>query len=62
MIDESVEFAEQVGWFTCLISKRVDLRPLKKRLVRCGATQVEIIHMSQAQKVSRLIAWNFDAA
>lgn len=62
MIDESVEFAEQVGWFTCLISKRENLRPLEKRLVRCGATQVEIIHMTQGQKVSRLIAWNFDAA
>ena len=62
MIDESVGFAGQVGWFTCLISKRENLRPLKKRLVQRGAKQVEVIQMSQGQKVSRLIAWNFHGA
>jgi 23S rRNA (adenine1618-N6)-methyltransferase len=59
MIQESVEFAAQVRWFTCLISKRENLRPLKKQLAHCGAQQVEIIQMSQGQKISRILAWNF---
>jgi 23S rRNA (adenine1618-N6)-methyltransferase len=59
MIQESVEFAQQVRWFTCLISKQENLRPLKKRLAHCGAQQVQIIQMSQGQKISRLLAWSF---
>ena len=59
MIRESVEFASQVGWFTSLVSKGENLRVLKKLLGQCGAKQVREIPMSQGQKVSRLLAWNF---
>ncbi len=59
MIEESVEFAGQVHWFTSLISKAGNLRPLKRVLKQVGAKQVEVVQMSQGQKVSRFIAWSF---
>lgn len=59
MISESVEFAANVGWFTTLVSKGEHLPVLKKVLTQCDAKQVEVIPMSQGQKVSRLLAWRF---
>ncbi|MFQ3226131.1 MAG: 23S rRNA (adenine1618-N6)-methyltransferase [Lentimonas sp.] len=59
MIRESAEFAAQVGWFTSLVSKGEHVRLLKQVLAQCGATQVVVIPMSQGQKVSRLLAWEF---
>jgi 23S rRNA (adenine1618-N6)-methyltransferase len=60
MIRESVGFAEQVGWFTSLVSKGENLWLLKNVLGQCGAKQVREIQMSQGQKISRLLAWSFD--
>lgn len=59
MIKESVGFADQVCWFTSLVSKGDNVQPLKLQLNKLGAKQVEVINMSQGQKVSRLIAWSF---
>lgn len=59
MIRESVEFAANVGWFTTLVSKGEHVRLLKKVLAQCDAKQVEVVPMSQGQKVSRLLAWRF---
>ncbi len=59
MASESVEFAEQVCWFTSLVSKSENIRPLKKWLSQLGARQVEVVQMSQGHKISRLIAWSF---
>ncbi|MFC1750132.1 23S rRNA (adenine(1618)-N(6))-methyltransferase RlmF [Pseudomonadota bacterium] len=59
MANESKEFASQVCWFTSLVSKEDNIRPLKKRLSKLGAEQVVVIKMSQGQKISRLIAWSF---
>ncbi len=59
MIRESREVAMQVDWFTSLISKRENLRPLKKLLLQVDAKQVEVIDMSQGQKRSRVLAWSF---
>ena len=59
MIRESVDFAAQVGWFTSLVSRGEHLRGLKKVLAQCGAKQVEVVQMSQGQKISRLLAWRF---
>lgn len=60
MIRESVTFARQVSWFSSLVSKSEHLPELKNELARCGASRVEIIAMSQGQKVSRLLAWGFE--
>ena len=59
MISESKNFSGQVLWFTSLVSKSDNIKPLKKLLSQIGAKQVKVINMSQGQKVSRLIAWSF---
>lgn len=59
MIRESVGFGSQVGWFSSLISKSEHLPALKEELADCNASKVEVIAMSQGQKVSRLLAWQF---
>lgn len=59
MAKESVEFSRQVTWFTSLVSKSENVKPLKKLLTQLGAIEVKVIEMSQGQKVSRLIAWRF---
>ena len=59
MADESVMFAEQVTWFSSLVSKGENVAVFKKRLLKLGARQVEVINMSQGNKVSRFVAWSF---
>jgi 23S rRNA (adenine1618-N6)-methyltransferase len=59
MMNESQSFAQQVMWFTSLVSKNDNVRPLKRLLNQIGAKQVKVVSMSQGQKVSRLIAWSF---
>lgn len=56
---ESQNYAQQVRWFSSLVSKSENVRPLKKRLQELGVKQIKVIKMSQGQKVSRLIAWSF---
>ncbi|MCF7973528.1 MAG: 23S rRNA (adenine(1618)-N(6))-methyltransferase RlmF [Phycisphaerae bacterium] len=59
MAKESVDCAEQVCWFTSLVSQGDHIRPLKKLLTRLDAKQIEVIKMRQGQKISRFIAWSF---
>ena len=59
MIRESVAYGEQVGWFSSLVSKSANLKPLQYELGDRGAREVEVIEMRQGQKISRLIAWRF---
>lgn len=59
MANESREFADQVLWFSTLISKKENVRWMRKNLERVGATEVQVIEMSLGQKVSRFIAWTF---
>ncbi|WP_279348398.1 23S rRNA (adenine(1618)-N(6))-methyltransferase RlmF [Vibrio paucivorans] len=59
MAFESREFAKQVLWFTTLISKKENVRWLRKNLEKVGASEVRIVEMSQGQKNSRFVAWTF---
>lgn len=59
MINESRDFSQQVMWFTSLVSKSDNVKPLKQLLNQIGAKQIKVVSMSQGQKVSRLIAWSF---
>lgn len=59
MANESVEYASQVYYFTSLVSKGENIPPLKKLLSRLGAREIDVIMMSQGQKVSRLLVWSF---
>lgn len=59
MAQESKDFASQVIWFSTLLSKKDNIRPLRKRLEKLGATDIVIQEMSQGQKKSRFLAWTF---
>lgn len=61
MINESAEFARQIGWFTTLVSKSGHLPALEIALQRVRASDVRVIDMAQGQKKSRLLAWRFAA-
>ncbi|MDN3650246.1 23S rRNA (adenine(1618)-N(6))-methyltransferase RlmF [Reinekea marina] len=61
MIRESKEFAEQVAWFSSLISKKENLNPIKLALKKTGAIEVKVVKMAQGQKISRFVAWTFVA-
>jgi len=59
MAFESRDYAKQVLWFSTLISKKENVRWMRKNLEKAGAREVKIVEMSQGQKVSRFMAWTF---
>lgn len=59
MILESKQFAKQVGWFTCLVSKKSNLEGIYKLFDEVNAKEIKTIEMSQGQKTSRFVAWRF---
>ncbi len=58
LINESVLFKNQVGWFTSLVSNNDHLKPLEKELKKKGANY-KVIQMAQGNKMSRILAWQF---
>jgi len=59
MIDESVDFAKNCFWFTTLVSKESNLKPINSFLKKVKATTIKIIPMHHGNKVSRIVAWTF---
>ena len=59
MAKESAQFKTQVTWFSSLVSKNDNVRPLKRLLTQLNAKEIRIIKMQQGQKMSRIIAWRF---
>jgi len=59
MIEESIEYKSQVGWFTCLVSKSQHLNDLKKAILKHRPSDYKQIDMGQGNKLSRFIAWTF---
>jgi 23S rRNA (adenine1618-N6)-methyltransferase len=59
MILESARFKFQVKWFTTLVSRSEVLPELKAALKSVHAHEVRTLGMSQGQKKSRILAWNF---
>jgi len=59
MIEQSREVAEQCLWFTCLVSKKDNLRPLSRALNRAQVAESRVVDMAQGQKESRFIAWTY---
>ncbi len=59
MIEESFFFARRCYWFTTMVSKQENIHALRKALARVKPTDVQVIHMSQGQKSSRILAWTF---
>ncbi|MEI6866011.1 23S rRNA (adenine(1618)-N(6))-methyltransferase RlmF [Flavicella sp.] len=61
MIRQSKHHADNVVWFTSLVSKKENVRPLKVLLKKLGATSVKAISMGQGTKTSRILAWTFQS-
>ena len=59
MIKESEDFAEQVLWFTSLVSKKDNIAALEEVLKAHPIAQYKIVDMAQGQKISRFIAWSY---
>ena len=59
MIKQSVLYKDQVGWFTCLVSKKENLAKIYKQLNKLKVTY-KTIEMTQGTKKSRCIAWTFN--
>lgn len=60
MIRQSKHHKENVVWFSSLVSKKENVRPLKVLLKKLGATNVKAISMGQGSKSSRILAWSFE--
>lgn len=59
MVSESLDYGQQVCWFSSLVSKSENVPVLKKLLIALDAKQIKVINMAQGQKISRLLAWSF---
>lgn len=59
MIRESVDYANQVQWFSSLVAKSEHLTAIRKQLLKIGAKDVRVIAMAQGSKQSRFVAWTF---
>lgn len=59
MIQQSKEFADQCLWFSSLVSKKDNLKPLCKVLENANAADFKVVDMAQGQKISRFIAWTY---
>ena len=59
MMKESVQFKQQVGWFTSLLSKKEHVATLNALANSLGAVRCTCINMAQGAKASRFIAWRF---
>ena len=59
MVKESVTYGQNCQWFSCLVSKKENLKPIYRSLQNARAKKVATIEMAQGQKISRFIAWTF---
>ncbi|MFT5757594.1 MAG: 23S rRNA (adenine1618-N6)-methyltransferase [Alteromonadaceae bacterium] len=59
IINESRAYQQHVLWFTCLVSKKDNLRAIKQSLKKAKVTEFTVINMAQGQKISRFIAWSY---
>ncbi|MFY8022228.1 MAG: 23S rRNA (adenine(1618)-N(6))-methyltransferase RlmF [Bacteroidia bacterium] len=59
MVKESKYYAQQVAWFSTLVSKQETLSAIRPLLERLECEEYKIIEMSQGQKKSRILVWTF---
>ena len=58
MIKQSADFKNQVGVFTCLVSKSENLPKIKKQIKKLGG-EYTTVNMTHGNKKSRIMAWKF---
>jgi len=56
---ESQVYSTQCRWFTSLVSKADNVKPLKKLIRKLGAVDLREIEMQQGNKITRVLAWTF---
>ncbi len=56
---ESSLFKKQCCWFSTLVSKKENVRPIKVLLKKLKATEIKTIPMHQGNKITRIVTWTF---
>ena len=56
---ESSLHKKQCFWFTCLVSNVSHENSMTASLEKLGATDIQVLDMTQGNKVSRVVAWTF---
>lgn len=59
MIKESVDYKNQVNYFTCLVSKNSTIPFIEKACAENDITGLEFIEMKTGQKTSRIAVWRY---
>jgi 23S rRNA (adenine1618-N6)-methyltransferase len=60
MIKESMDYANQVGWFTTLVSKKGYLKIAEIEFGRLGITDSRVIGIGQGGKLRRVLCWRVE--
>jgi 23S rRNA (adenine1618-N6)-methyltransferase len=61
MILQSAVYANQVEWFSTLVSKESTLKKIQLKLEYVDARDMRILPMQLGNKVSRIVCWSFSA-
>ncbi|MEL6658282.1 MAG: RlmF-related methyltransferase, partial [Bacteroidota bacterium] len=56
---ESSSYPTQCYWYTTLVARDANLKPLEKLLGKVPITEQRVIPMAQGNKTSRILAWTF---
>ena len=59
MISESIEFQENIFWFSLLISKAGNLKSIYKLLKKNQPKEIRTINIKTGNKTSRIVAWTY---
>jgi len=59
MAEESVQFKDQIHWFTSLVSKKENLGKIKHAIEHINPKELNVVDMAQGHKKSRFVAWRF---
>jgi 23S rRNA (adenine1618-N6)-methyltransferase len=59
MIKESVEYKNQIKYFSSLVSKSENIKPLTSLIQKLNVANFKTIEMQQGQKKSRILVWSF---
>jgi 23S rRNA (adenine1618-N6)-methyltransferase len=59
MIYQSKQYADSCFFYSTLVSKEINLKPIYATLKKVNAAEIETINMQQGNKISRIVAWTF---
>ncbi len=59
---ESSKYPKASEWFTCLVSKKENVKSLQTSAKKLNVTQFKVIPMQQGNKITRVVCWSFFAS